>query len=123
MATALKRVRGLGSARSGTETFWRQRVTAVANIPLVIFLILSIVTNIGADYAEVRAYLAQPLVAILLLALVINAAIHMRIGLKEIIEDYVHGGVKVVAILLATFFAAGVGLASAVAIIKISLGS
>jgi len=123
MATALKRVRGLGSARSGTDTFWRQRVTAVANIPLVIFLILSLVANIGADYAEVRAYLAQPLVAILLLALVINAAIHMRIGLKEIIEDYVHGGAKVVAILLATFFAAGVGLASVVAIIKISLGS
>jgi succinate dehydrogenase / fumarate reductase, membrane anchor subunit len=123
MTTALKRVRGLGSARSGTETFWRQRVTAVANIPLVVFLILSIVTHIGADLAEVRAYLAQPLVAILLLALVINAAIHMHIGLKEIIEDYVHGGAKVVAILLATFFAAGVGLASVVAIVKIGLGS
>jgi succinate dehydrogenase / fumarate reductase membrane anchor subunit len=46
----------------------------------------------------------------------------MRIGLKEIIEDYVHGGGKVVCILLATFFAAGVGLASAVALLKISLG-
>ena len=123
MTTALKRVRGLGSARSGTETFWRQRVTAVANIPLVIFLILSIVANIGADYASVRAYLAQPVVAILMLALVVNAAIHMRIGLKEIIEDYVHGGGKVIAILLATLFAAGIGLASAVAILKISLGS
>ncbi len=58
-----------------------------------------------------------------LLALVISAAIHMRIGLKEIIEDYVHGGAKIVAILLATFFAAGVGLACVVAILKISLGS
>jgi succinate dehydrogenase / fumarate reductase, membrane anchor subunit len=123
MTTALKRVRGLGSARSGTETFWHQRLTAVANVPLVIFLILSIVTHIGADYADIKAYLAQPLVAVLLLALVISAAIHMRIGLKEIIEDYVHGGLKVVAILLATFFAVGVGLASAVAITKISLGS
>ena len=58
-----------------------------------------------------QAYLAQPLVALAMLALVISAAIHMRIGLKEIIEDYVHGGAKVVAILLATFFAVGVGLA------------
>jgi len=123
MATPLKRVRGLGAARSGTETFWRQRVTAVANIPLVIFLILTIVTHIGADYSAVRAYIAQPIVAILLLALVINAAIHMRIGLKEIIEDYVHGGGKIVASLLATFFAAGVGLASVYAIIRIGLGS
>ena len=123
MATPLKRVRGLGAVRHGTETFWRQRMTAVANVPLVLFLVLSIVTHIGAPYAEVKAYLAQPLVALALLALVVSAAIHMRIGLKEIIEDYVHGGAKVVAILLATFFAAGVGLASVVAILKISLGS
>ena len=123
MATPLARVRGLGSARRGTETFWRQRMTAVANVPLVLFLILSIVTHIGASYEEVHAYLAQPLVALALLALVVSAAIHMRIGLKEIIEDYVHGGAKVVAILLATFFAVGVGLASVVAILKISLGS
>ena len=80
MATPLAKVRGLGSAHRGTETFWRQRVTAVANIPLAIFLILSIVTHIGADYATVRAYLARPLVALAMLALVISASIHMRIG-------------------------------------------
>jgi succinate dehydrogenase / fumarate reductase membrane anchor subunit len=123
MATPLGKVRGLGSARRGTKTFWRQRMTAVANVPLVLFLVLSIVTHIGSSYGEVRAYLAQPLVALALLALVISAAIHMRIGLMEIIEDYVHGGAKVVAVLLATFFAAGIGLASVVAILKIGLGS
>jgi len=123
MATPLKRVRGLGTAHHGTETFWRQRLTAVANVPLIIFLIVSIVTNIGAPYDEVRAYLAHPLVALAFVALILSAAIHMRIGLKEIIEDYVQGGAKVVAILLATFFAVGVGLASLLAIVKISLGS
>ncbi len=124
MATPLKRVRGLGTAHRGTETFWRQRLTAVANIPLVIFLILSIVSHIGADYGTVKAYFSQAPVAVLMLALVISVAIHMRIGLKEIIEDYVHGeGAKIVALVLATFFAAGLGLASAIAILKISLGS
>jgi succinate dehydrogenase membrane anchor subunit len=124
MATPLARVRGLGSAHRGTETFWRQRLTAVANVPLVLFLIWSIVTHIGADYATVEAYLAQPLVAAIMLALVISAAIHMRIGLKEMIEDYVHGeGAKIAAVILATFFAVGVGLASALAIVKISLGA
>jgi succinate dehydrogenase / fumarate reductase membrane anchor subunit len=124
MATPLSRVRGLGSAHRGTETFWRQRLTAVANVPLVIFLIWSIVTHIGADYATVKAYLARPLVAAAMLALVISAAIHMRIGLKEIIEDYVHGdGAKIAAVILATFFAVGVGLAAALAILKISLGA
>ena len=123
MATPLAKARGLGAAHRGTETFWRQRVTAVANVPLVIFLILAIVTHIWADYETMRAFIARPLVALAFLALIISAAIHMRIGLKEIIEDYVHGGAKVVAILLATFFAAGVGLASVVAILKISFGS
>ena len=123
MATPLKRVRGLGTAHHGTETFWRQRLTAVANVPLVIFLILAIVTHIGASYANVHAFLARPLVALAFAALILSAAIHMRIGLKEIIEDYVHGGARVVAILLATFFAVGVGLASILAIAKISLGS
>jgi succinate dehydrogenase / fumarate reductase membrane anchor subunit len=124
MATPLGKVRGLGAAHRGTETFWRQRLTALANIPLVVFLILTVVTHIGADYATMRAYFAQPIVALLLLALVISAAIHMRIGLKEIIEDYVHGaGAKVAALVLVTFFAVGVGLASALALIKIGLGS
>ena len=94
-----------------------------ANVPLVLFLILSIITHIGADYAEVKAYFARPLVALAMLALMLSAAVHMRIGLKEIIEDYVHGGAKVIAILLATFFAAGVGLACVLAILKISLGT
>jgi succinate dehydrogenase / fumarate reductase membrane anchor subunit len=124
MATPLKRVRGLGAAHRGTETFWRQRVTAIANIPLVIFLVLSIVSHIGASYGEVKAYLAQPIVAVLMLALILSAAIHMRIGLKEIIEDYVHSEYcKVTALLLVTFFAGAVGLACTLAILKISLGS
>ncbi|MGB6948241.1 MAG: succinate dehydrogenase, hydrophobic membrane anchor protein [Methyloceanibacter sp.] len=124
MATPLAKVRGSGSARRGTETFWRQRVTAIANVPLVMFLILSIVSHIGADYGTVRAYLAQPLVALAMLALVTSASIHMRIGLKEIIEDYVQGeGAKIAALLLATFFAAGIALASTFALVKISLGN
>jgi succinate dehydrogenase / fumarate reductase membrane anchor subunit len=123
MATPLKRVRGLGTAHHGTESFWRQRLTAVANVPLVIFLILSVVTHISASYEEVHAFLARPLVALAFAALILSAAIHMRIGLKEIIEDYVHGGAKVVAIVLTTFFTVGIGLASILAIVKISLGS
>jgi succinate dehydrogenase / fumarate reductase membrane anchor subunit len=123
MATPLGKVRGLGSARRGTETFWLQRITALANVPLVIFLIVSIVSHVGADYTTVRAYLAQPLVALAMLALVISASMHMRIGLKEIIEDYVHGeGLKIAALVLTTFFAVGVGLACTLALVKISLG-
>jgi succinate dehydrogenase membrane anchor subunit len=124
MVTPLKRVRGLGAAHRGTDTFWRQRVTALANIPLVIFLVVSIVANVGASYGQVKAYIANPLVAVLLLALIVSAAIHMRIGLREIIEDYVHNeGCKVLSLVLATFFAGLVAIACTLAILKISLGS
>jgi succinate dehydrogenase / fumarate reductase membrane anchor subunit len=124
MATPLKRTRGLGAAHRGTDTFWRQRVTALANIPLTIFLVLVIVSHIGSSYDEVRTYLAHPIVALVMLALIVSAAIHLRIGLKEIIEDYVHAeGLKVLAIVLATFFAYGVALAALFAIVKISLGA
>jgi succinate dehydrogenase / fumarate reductase, membrane anchor subunit len=124
VATPLKKVRGLGAAHRGTDTFWRQRVTALANIPLTIFLILAIVSHIGSNYDDVRTYLAHPIVALVMLALIASAAIHLRIGLKEIIEDYVHAeGLKVLAVVFATFFAYGVGLAALFAIVKISLGA
>lgn len=124
MATPLKRIRGLGAAHHGTETFWRQRLTAVANVPLVIFLIWFVVGHAGASYDKVRECLANPIVAVLMLALIWSAAIHMRIGLREIIEDYVHTKMcKTVSLMAVTFFAALVGLASTLAILKISFGS
>ena len=123
MATPLRNVRGLGAAHRGTEIFWRQRLTAIANIPLTIFVVLSIVTHIGAGYDEMRIYFARPLVAILMLAFILSAAIHMRIGLGEIIEDYVHrDGFRMLALILVTFFAAGLVLACGFAILKIGLG-
>ena len=123
MATPLKSVRGLGAAHHGTETFWRQRLTAVANVPLVIFLIWFVVRNAGASYNDVKACLASPVVAVLMLALIWSAAIHMRIGLREIIEDYLHNKLcKTASLMLATVFAALVGLASTLAIVKISFG-
>ena len=124
MATPLKRIRGLGAAHHGTETFWRQRLTAVANVPLLIFLIWFVVSHAGASYEKVRECLANPFVAVLMLALIWSAAIHMRIGLREIIEDYVHTKMcKTVSLMAVTFFAALVGLASTLAILKISFGS
>lgn len=123
MATPLARARGLGAAHKGPETFWRQRVTAVANVPLVLFLILSILLHIHSSWRDVHTYLARPIVAVLMLGLVFSATVHVRIGLKEIIEDYVtNDAARLVALLLASFFCIGVGLAAALALVKISLG-
>ena len=124
MRTPLGKVRGLGSAREGTSHFWRQRVTAVANVPLVLFVVYAIFTNIGAPYEQMRAFVAQPLVAVAFLALIITAVIHMKLGMQIIIEDYVYSeGTKIVCLILNVFFSVGIGLVAIYAILKIGLGA
>jgi succinate dehydrogenase / fumarate reductase membrane anchor subunit len=122
--TPLAKVRGLGSAKRGTEHFLLQRLTAVANIFLVCFLISLLIRYAGADHAVVRQALGQPWIAIPLLLLVLSGVVHMRLGMQTIIEDYVHGdSAKVLALLLNTFFAILVGITSVFAVLKLSFGA
>ena len=122
--TPLAKVRGLGSAKEGTDHFWKQRITAVANIFLVSYLIVLLVQLAGADYATVKRALARPQNAIALLALVLTGVMHMRLGMQTIIEDYVHSeGRKVVALMLNTFFSILVGITCVFAVLKLSFGA
>ena len=122
--TPLARARGLGSAKEGATHFWRQRVTGVANVFLVILLTGVFVKLAGADYATVRATLKNPLVALLLLLFVVSGVIHMRLGMQTVIEDYVHSeGRKLACLMLNTFFAIFVALASVWAVLKLSFGA
>jgi succinate dehydrogenase / fumarate reductase membrane anchor subunit len=124
LRTPLGKVRGLGSAKGGTDHFLRQRVTAVANIFLVAFLFWLLFTLAGADYATVKRTLAQPWVAIPLLLLVLSGVVHMRLGMQTIIEDYVHSeGRKVAALLLNSFFAILIGITCAFAVLKLTFGA
>ncbi len=121
--TALGQVLGLGSAKSGTGHFLGQRVTAIAGLPLVIFLIGFILSHLGASRAEVVESLRNPLVAILMALTVVNLLWHMRLGLQVVIEDYVHSSVrKYAALLLNTFFAVAMGVAALYAILRMSFG-
>ncbi len=124
MRTPLKKVRYLGSAKEGADHFWKQRVTAVANMFLGAFLVWLIASLLGADYETARQKLANPLIALPLLALILSATIHMRIGMQVIIEDYVHEeGLKLAALVLNTFFAITIALASVFAVLKLSFGA
>jgi succinate dehydrogenase / fumarate reductase membrane anchor subunit len=119
----LGRVRGFGSARSGTQVFWHQRLTAVAGVPLTIGAIVIVLSVLGRNHAATVQILGSPLVAIILLLFILAIVYHMYIGMQVIIEDYVHGEyTKLVLIILNNFYAIAIGLASVFAILKLSFG-
>jgi succinate dehydrogenase / fumarate reductase membrane anchor subunit len=123
MATPLRRVRHLGAAHDGTAHFWRQRLTAAANLPLVIAFVLLIAILVGRPHGEVVAILASPFVALLLILMIVSISIHMRLGMQVIIEDYVHSeGLKVAALAANAFFTVVVAAVSVFAILKLALG-
>ena len=120
--TPLSRVEGLGASHSGVGHFWRQRVTAAALVPLVIWFAWIALTLVGADRETALGFLRAPFNAILMGLSIVIAAIHVSLGIQVVIEDYVHHeGQKVILLVLNQFFAWIVAAAGLFALIKIAL--
>lgn len=123
MRTPLRKVRGLGSAKEGTEHFWLQRVTAVANVPLVLVGLYLVISLVGDDYMTVTAKLASPGWTLFLLLFAFSTLYHMRLGMQVVIEDYVHGEyTKLALLMLNTFFVFFTGAIFLFAALKLALG-
>jgi succinate dehydrogenase / fumarate reductase, membrane anchor subunit len=123
MRTPLGRVRHLGAARTGTDHFWRQRLTSVAAIPLSIAFIVILIALLGRNHAAAAQILGSPLVAIVMLLFIGSVTYHMKIGMQVIIEDYVHDEKwKFAAVIANTFFAIAVAAACGYALLKLSFG-
>ena len=123
MRTPLARVRGLGSAKEGTDHFWRQRLTAIANVPLMLFFIGLVVALSGSSYEEARATLSSPFVALPLILALLSVLYHMRLGMQVIVEDYVHGELlKIVILVLNIFFCIAVGAVTIFSLLKLAFG-
>jgi succinate dehydrogenase / fumarate reductase membrane anchor subunit len=119
----MSRVRHLGSARSGTEHFWRLRLTSVALLPLSLAFMMIVISLLGRNHAAVVQVLGSPFVGIVMLLFIIATAYHMWLGMQVVIEDYVHEERwKVLALMSNTFFSFAVGLASLYAILRLSFG-
>lgn len=123
MRTPLGMVRGLGSAKTGTEHWWLQRVTAIANIPLVIFLVIFVLAHLGAERATLMQSVKHPLIAIALAMSFLSILWHMRLGMQVVIEDYVHGGWRLFCLIGNVFFTVALGIAALYAILSLSFGA
>jgi succinate dehydrogenase / fumarate reductase, membrane anchor subunit len=121
MRTPLGKVRGLGSAKDGTDHFWRQRLTAVANVPLMIFFVVFMVMYAGKPFAEVIEALSNPFVAVIMGLVVVSGVIHMKLGMQAVIEDYIHAEIpKLLLLMLNTFFTIVIAGLCLFAVLKIA---
>jgi succinate dehydrogenase / fumarate reductase membrane anchor subunit len=112
-----------GSARGGTQTFWHQRITSVAGIPLTVAFIAIVMALLGRSHAGTVQILGSPLVTILIILFIVTMVYHMWIGMQEIIVDYVHGAAaKYLALFGNMFFCGVTGLASIYAVLKLPFG-
>lgn len=123
LRTPLKRARGWGSGKTGTHHFIIQRITAVALVFLTIWAVVLLLSLIGGDYTDVRAAVANPVNAVLLVAFLIASFWHAKLGMQVVIEDYVHTPWLAITLQLAVIFICVLAaLASVFAVIRITLG-
>lgn len=122
--TPIGRVRGKGSAKDGTDTFWHQRLTAIALLPLAVIFTGLMISLVGADYASAAQFMRSPLVGVGMLMFLLIGYYHMSIGLAHVIEDYVHWELGKIALLIAVKLGClGLALACVLSVLKLSFGS
>jgi succinate dehydrogenase / fumarate reductase membrane anchor subunit len=123
MRTPLSRVRSLGASHSGTSDFWRQRVTAVAMVLLMVPVIVVVMMMLGRNQAGAAQILGSLPIAIVMLLFIVASVWHMKIGMQVVIEDYVlNEKLKLASIMANNFFCNAVALTSIYAIFKLSSG-
>jgi len=122
--TPLKNVRGLGAAKTGTEHFVLQRLTATALVFLCIWFLVFVLSLLGADYVTASAAVAKPWNAVLLVGFLIAMFWHAQLGLQVILEDYVHNTLLALALQVTVKFIAALGaIVSVFAVARIALGN
>jgi succinate dehydrogenase / fumarate reductase, membrane anchor subunit len=123
LRSPVARVRGLGSAKSGTQHWWHQRVSAVALILLVSWFVVSLILNAPAGQAQVRAWVSSPVTMVMLIMTILFGLWHAALGMQVVIEDYVHSeGMKIGLILLIKVLAVLAAVAAVVAMFRMAFG-
>ncbi|MES1925464.1 succinate dehydrogenase, hydrophobic membrane anchor protein [Salinisphaera sp. T31B1] len=122
--SSLAQARGLGSAKTGVGHWWAQRVSAVALVPLTLWFVACLASQLGADYSSVTNWLSSPLQASLLAIYLAAIFYHSQLGLQVIIEDYVHvESIKIAALIALQLANILLGVAAIFSVIMILVGA
>ncbi len=121
--TPIKEARGLGASHHGTSHWWAQRVTAIAMVPLMLWLVVGIAANAGGSYADTLAWLGSPVNAVVMVVMFGVLFYHAALGLQVVLEDYVsHKGVRLGLVLGVRFLAVVLAVSAILAVLSIALG-
>ncbi len=110
---------GLGSAKEGAETWWRERITAVALVPLTLWFVGSLIAQSDSDYTHFVSWLKAPVPTFLTVLMLIGAFWHTALGLQVIIEDYLHSAAKILALILTRVACFALAVAGILAVLRI----
>ena len=124
MRSPLHRAQGLGSARTGFQHWWTQRVSAVALIPLTLWILASLLALAGSDYSTFILWLQSPLTTVLMVLLLIALFYHTSLGLQVVIEDYIHADwAKIPAVVATKLICLGLAVAGILSTLRIAFGN
>ena len=123
LRSPLGSVSGLGSAKGGAHHWWLQRLTSIALVPLTIWFVVSMLSLPSLDHVTLVSWMAQSWTALLLILLVLVATYHSQLGVRVVVEDYVHNnGMKTLTLVTLTFVHALLAVAGVFAILKVAFG-
>lgn len=123
LRSPLGRIRGLGSAKYGTEHFLTQRVSGLILIPLGLWFCFCVASLPQMDYAHLVEWMSSPISASLMILTLLLTYYHTYLGLQVVIEDYVSShGLRFTAILAVQLLCVLMSVVSVVSILKITLG-
>jgi succinate dehydrogenase / fumarate reductase membrane anchor subunit len=122
LRSPLGKVLGTGSAKEGVHHWWLQRLTSIALVPLTIWFAVSLLSLGSFEHVAVITWMAQSWTALLLVLFILTATWHSQLGVRVVVEDYVHGGSKTLTLVLITFIHAVVAAAGIFAVLKVAFG-
>jgi succinate dehydrogenase membrane anchor subunit len=122
LRSPLGKVLGTGSAKEGVHHWWLQRLTSIALVPLTIWFVVSLLSLPSFEHVTVVSWMAQSWTALLLVLFILVATRHSQLGVRVVVEDYVHGGTKTLTLVVITFIHAVVAAAGIFAVLKVAFG-